>query len=60
VRENINRDLNFSSPYRFEVMKSRIEIMTSDQRGRFIVLQMPNITHVFYGRMSAMRLNRSG
>lgn len=38
------------NPYGYEDVKARIEIGLADQRGRFIVLPVPNITNIFYGR----------
>lgn len=38
------------NPLRLEDVKQRIETALSIHRGRFIVLPLPNITHIFYGR----------
>jgi adenylylsulfate kinase len=38
------------NPYSFEQVRQRIEVAMSDYRGRFVVLALPNITQVFYGR----------
>jgi adenylylsulfate kinase len=38
------------NPYEFEYVKARIEHALREYEGRFIVLPLPNITHVFYGR----------
>ena len=41
---------NEQNPYPFEQVKARIEMAMADQRGRFVVLPMPNVTNIFYGR----------
>ena len=41
---------NASNPYSFEQVRARIEAGLADRRGEFVVVPMPNITHVFYGR----------
>jgi len=38
------------SPYEFEYVKARIEHALREYEGRFIVIPLPNITNVFYGR----------
>lgn len=38
------------NPFSFEYVKSRIDISLARHRGRFIVVPLPNVTHVFYGR----------
>jgi len=38
------------NPFDFEYIRSRIEHALREFEGRFVVLQLPNITHVFYGR----------
>ena len=38
------------NPYPFELVRSRIERMLAEHAGRFVVLPLPNITNVFYGR----------
>jgi adenylylsulfate kinase len=38
------------NPYEFEYVKARIEHALREYEGRFIVLPMTNIAHVFYGR----------
>jgi adenylylsulfate kinase len=38
------------NPYDFEYVKSRIEHAMREFEGRFIVVPLPNITNVFYGR----------
>jgi hypothetical protein len=42
--------LNASNPFGFEYVRSRIEHALREFEGQFIVLPLPNITHVFYGR----------
>ena len=38
------------NPFEFEYVRSRIEHGLREFEGRFIVVPLPNITHVFYGR----------
>jgi adenylylsulfate kinase len=38
------------NPYDFEYVKARIEHALREFEGRFAVVPLPNITHVFYGR----------
>jgi nicotinamide mononucleotide adenylyltransferase len=38
------------NPFHFEYIKSRIEHGLREFEGRFTVVSLPNITHVFYGR----------
>jgi hypothetical protein len=38
------------NPYPFEIVKNRIERMLVRYAGRFVVMPLPNITNVFYGR----------
>ena len=37
-------------PYRFEQVKERIELALQAHLGRFVVVPLPNITSIFYGR----------
>jgi len=37
-------------PYRFEQVKERIEAALRAYAGRFVVIQLPNIASIFYGR----------
>ena len=39
-----------SSPLPFFAVKQRIEAALSPHAGRFVVVPLPNITHVLYGR----------
>ena len=41
---------NGSNPLPFFAVKQRIEAALSPHAGRFVVVPLPNITHVFYGR----------
>jgi adenylylsulfate kinase len=41
---------NTSNPFGFEDVRARIEHALREFEGRFSVLPLPNITHVFYGR----------
>ena len=38
------------NPFAFETVKARIEAALWAHRGKFMVVPLPNITHVFYGR----------
>ena len=38
------------NPYEFEYVKARIEAALDVHAGKFIVVQVPNITQIFYGR----------
>ena len=38
------------NPFSFEYVRSRIELGLAGHRGRFAVVPIPNVTHVFYGR----------
>ncbi|HKD25363.1 MAG TPA: adenylyl-sulfate kinase [Xanthobacteraceae bacterium] len=42
--------INANNPFDFEYVRSRIEHALREFEGQFIVIQLPNITHVFYGR----------
>jgi adenylylsulfate kinase len=48
VRDTHGMDDN--NPYEFEYVKARIEHSLREYEGRFIVVPLPNITNVFYGR----------
>jgi len=37
-------------PFPFDYVKARIEGSLRDYAGRFVVVQLPNITYIFYGR----------
>ena len=37
-------------PYRFEQVKERIELALQAHAGRFVVVPLPNVTNIFYGR----------
>ena len=43
-------DTDGKNPFSFEYVKARIEHALREHEGRFIVIQIPNITTVFYGR----------
>jgi adenylylsulfate kinase len=38
------------NPFEFEYIRARIEHALREFEGRFVVVPLPNITHVFYGR----------
>jgi adenylylsulfate kinase len=48
VRDTAGLDAN--NPYDFENVRARIEHALREFEGRFIVLPLPNITHILYGR----------
>jgi adenylylsulfate kinase len=39
-----------ANPFSFEYVKARIEHALREYEGRFRIIQLPNITKVFYGR----------
>lgn len=45
-------------PYRFEQVKERIEAALYAHTGRFVVVHLPNITSIFYGRDVAYTIER--
>lgn len=47
-----------SNPYAFEAVKDRIERGLAHHRGRYIVVPLPNITNVFYGRQVGYAIER--
>lgn len=47
-----------SDPFSFQYVKSRIETMMRDYAGRCIVVQVPNISAVFYGRDVGYKVER--
>jgi hypothetical protein len=46
------------NPYAFEAVRSRIEHGLREFEGRFVVVPLPNITDIFYGRDVGYRLER--
>lgn len=48
VRDTAGTDVN--NPFGFEYVRARIEHALREFEGRFVVVQLPNISHVFYGR----------
>lgn len=42
--------LDEKNPYPFEYVRARIEHGLREHEGRFAVVSLPNITHIFYGR----------
>jgi cytidyltransferase-like protein len=51
-------DIDDKNPYDFENVKVRIEHALRAFEGRFTVVLLPNITHVFYGRDVGYVLDR--
>ena len=49
---------NGSNPLPFFAVKQRIEAALSPHAGRFVVVPLPNITHVFYGRSVGYAVER--
>jgi adenylylsulfate kinase len=47
VRDTPTDDKN---PFGFEYVRARIEHAVREFEGRFLVMQLPNVTHIFYGR----------
>src|ERR1043166_5245572 len=56
VRDTSGTDEN--NPFPFEYVKASIERGLREFEGRFAVIQLPNITNVFYGRDVGYRLER--
>jgi cytidyltransferase-like protein len=48
VRDTAGTDAK--NPYPFEYVRARIEHSLREFEGRFLVVPLPNITHIFYGR----------
>jgi hypothetical protein len=48
VRDTGGTDLR--SPYAFEQVRPRIEAALAAYRGRFVIVPLPNITQIYYGR----------
>jgi hypothetical protein len=46
----IPREPTGHNPFDFEYVRARIEHALREFEGRFLVVPLPNITHVFYGR----------
>jgi len=43
-------DTDGRNPFAFEYVKARVEHALREHEGRFIVIQIPNITNIYYGR----------
>ena len=43
-------DTDGKNPFSFEYVKARVEHTLREHEGRFIVIQIPNITNIYYGR----------
>jgi len=43
-------DTDEKNPFDFEFVRSRIHEMMTEHKGKYVVVQVPNITNVFYGR----------
>jgi adenylylsulfate kinase len=50
--------LGDKDPYRFEQVKERIEAALYAHAGQFVVVQLPNITNIFYGREVGYEIQR--
>jgi hypothetical protein len=48
VRDTAGTDTK--NPFSFDDVRARIEHGLREYEGRFIVVQVPNISHVFYGQ----------
>jgi adenylylsulfate kinase len=46
------------NPFSLNYVRSRIDIALHDYRGRFKIVDLPNISHVFYGRDVGYRIER--
>lgn len=50
--------IDAKNPYPFEAVKERIEAGLLEYAGRFIVVPLPNISHIFYGRDVGYKIER--
>ena len=50
--------IDAKNPLPFFAVKQRIEAALSAHSGRFVVVTLPNITNVFYGRDVGYRVDR--
>jgi nicotinamide mononucleotide adenylyltransferase len=48
VRDTAGTDA--SNPFPFEYVRARIDHAMREYEGRFLIVPLPNISHVFYGR----------
>ena len=48
VRDTAGTDVK--NPFSFDYVRARIEHGLREYEGRFVVVQLPNVSHVFYGR----------
>jgi len=48
VRDTYGIDTN--NPFTFEDIRARIEHALREHEGRYVIIQVPNISHIFYGR----------
>jgi shikimate kinase len=46
------------NPFGFESVRARIEHALREFEGRFLVTQLPNVTHIFYGREVGYQVQR--
>jgi hypothetical protein len=46
------------NPFEFEYVRARIEHALREFEGRFVVIPVPNITHIFFGRDVGYSLER--
>ena len=51
-------DVNDQNPLSFEDVKQRIEAAMAPYRGRYVVVPVPNISHIFYGRDVGYKIER--
>jgi cytidyltransferase-like protein len=47
-----------NNPFAFEYVRARIEHALREFEGRFVVMQLPNVTHIFYGRDVGYQVQR--
>lgn len=50
--------IDANNPFGFEHVRARIEHGLREFEGRFLVTQLPNLTHIFYGRDVGYRVER--
>jgi hypothetical protein len=49
---------NASNPFDFEYVRARIEHSLREFEGRFLIVPLPNVTHVYYGRQVGYAIER--
>jgi len=53
-----NTPTDGNNPFGFEYVRARIEHALREYEGRFLVVPLPNVTHIFYGRDVGYQVQR--